>query len=268
MPEFASPPLNEVVMGIQFAQPPGYQQIHAGEVWALYRDNYPSVEEQPPLPPAFETFGLPQAAQFNFGIVTGASHDRFWFLSPSKDELIQFQNDRLLHNWRKVGDQTNVYPRFENIILKFEQEIRTLDAYMTSLTRERLKINQSEITYINHIPFDGEVGPAPVGRWLTALNVDPFKFEDFNCTFRRRVLAADGAPYARLSCQMGVVGIAKSVQRTMGRAIVLNLTFRGAPQGDSIEAALAFLGTGHQMIVEFFTEITTKEAHAIWGRIR
>lgn len=270
LPEYSAPPLNEVVIGIQFGQPPGYEQIRAGEVWNLFKRDYPNVEEQPPLAPVFETFGLPQSSQLNFGIVTGASHDRFWFVSEAKDELIQFQHDRILHNWRKVGDQTNEYPRFKTIIAKFETEIRKLDSYMAVLSEQHLKINQSEITYINHIPLDldeGVVG-CPVERWLTMLDIDKHGFEDFNCTFRRRILTSDGAPYARLNCQAAVGAGKPGSGSHKKRVIVLNLTFRGAPQGDTIEAAIEFLKTGHQMIVEFFTQITTQEAHSVWGRTR
>lgn len=254
-----------MVVGVQFEQPDGYQQIRAGEVWSLYRENYPIVEEQPALPPVFETFGLPKASQFDFGLVTGASHDRFWFLAPGKDQLIQFQNDRLLHNWRKVGDQTNEYPRFETIIEKFEAELIALEGYMRAIGKrpnQRLKINQGEITYINHIPCEGAPGTACASsNWLSLFSIDACQFEDFNCTFRRRVLGEDGAPYARLSVQAAVGFVPQR-----GRVITLNLTFRGAPRGDTVEAAVAFLTVGRQMIVELFTQITTKEAHTAWGR--
>ena len=93
-----------------FAPVQGYQQIRAGEVWALFRKDYPRVEELAPLQPMFETFGLPQGGQIGFGITMGAPRNRFWFISSSGDELIQFQQDRLLHNWRKIGDQNKRIP--------------------------------------------------------------------------------------------------------------------------------------------------------------
>lgn len=63
LPDFRTPPLNEVVVGVQFAPARGYQQILAGEVWELYRAQFPTVEEMPPIPPAFETFGLSAGAR-------------------------------------------------------------------------------------------------------------------------------------------------------------------------------------------------------------
>lgn len=105
LPDFSKPPLNEVVLGVQFSPPAGYTQIQAGEVWNLYRERYPRVEEYMPLPPAYELFGLPGMGQTSnqFSFLEGPLHDRYWFLRTAGDELIQFQNDRLLHNWRKVG---------------------------------------------------------------------------------------------------------------------------------------------------------------------
>ncbi len=99
LPDYSNPPLSEVVLGVQFQQPIGYQQIYAHKVWQLYSDNYPSVQEMSPLQPSFETFGVSSYTIMPpFGFVSGAMHNRFWFVNQDSDELIQFQNDRLLHN--------------------------------------------------------------------------------------------------------------------------------------------------------------------------
>src|SRR5688572_8563699 len=99
LPEFSQPPINEVVLGVQFVTPGKYSQIFAGRVWSLFEKKYPHVEEQRPLEQQFETFGLP-AAQNKIKFITGPTHDRFWFIDESKCELVQFQADRLHHNWR------------------------------------------------------------------------------------------------------------------------------------------------------------------------
>lgn len=262
LPEFANPPLNEVVLGVQFDPPVGYQQIRAGEVWRLYSENFPNVQELPPLSPSFETFGPQGLPQLNLGIVTGASHDRFWFVSPDGDQLIQFQNDRLLHNWRKMDSNSNFYPRFEGIFESFSGELSALNEYMSSLAPDRsdLRIRQCEISYINHIYPQGDQ-PSGVSSWLDFIKFaeDP---SDFSCSFRSVIQSAEGKPVGRLICE------AASAFGPRGAFIALTLTVRGMPSATSVESALEFLTTGRDIIVRRFAKITTDSAQLAWGRMQ
>jgi uncharacterized protein (TIGR04255 family) len=261
LPDYKSPPLNEVVLGVQFNQPMGYQQIRAGEVWALYKADFPSVEEQPPLPPIFETFGGRPTNVLQFGFATGATHDRFWFLSQSKDELIQFQADRLLHNWRKVGDGTNPYPRFEKMIEKFESELLTLEAYLATIEPQKLAINQCEVSYINHIVVGDEPDP---GAWLRFLTLpDACKADDISVAMRRVLKGRDSKPLGRLSTEANSGFTPKGEQ-----ILVVTLTVRGAPQGTTVGDAIKFIRSGRETIVSTFAEITTDSAQKIWERIQ
>lgn len=264
LPDFQSPPLNEVVLGVQFAPAQGYQQIRAGEVWELYRAEFPLVEEQPPLPPTFETFGLPfQVNPFNFGFITGATHDRFWFVSQNKDEIIQFQQDRLLHNWRKVGNSNNSYPRFEKIVASFEAELRRLEKYFDGLSAQNIKCNQAEISYTNHIQLDREGTPSKAGDWLRFLNFGEGEPDDITVVARRTLRGSAGAPYGRIICEVNTALNPKGE-----RMLVLALTVRGAPSDPSISSALDFLTRGRDVIIDEFTSITTDSAHELWGRVR
>lgn len=261
LPDFKSPPLNEVVLGVQFTTPENYQQILAGEVWALYRDEYPNVEEHPALPPMFETFGGRPGAQFKLGLITGASHDRFWFLSPERDELIQFQADRLLHNWRKIGDGSNPYPRFERMIAKFQSELAVLGGYFSRLAQQELNINQCEITYINHIVVEECRNPS---EWLRFLKLpDGDQEDDFSFTFRNVIRASDGRPLSRL-----VVEANSAVTQRGKRIIQLNLINRGAPPGPRVDDAIKFLHDGRERIVTKFAELTTESAQQKWERVQ
>lgn len=261
LPDFAEPPLNEVVLGVQFSPPKGYQQVHAGEVWKLFKAAYPIVQEHQPLEPAFETFGLPHHAQIGgrLSFVTGAMHDRFWFLRNDGDELIQFQQDRLLHNWRKVGDQTNEYPRFERMAERFATELRQLEAYLANLSLQALVINQCEVTYLNHI----EVAASPINlsAWFRGVSLAGVPADDVNIRFREVLLSDGQQPVGRLTYE-----ITTGIKPDGKRIIVLNLTARGAPGGADIDSALRFIAMGRQLIVSRFAEITTEDAHKAWGR--
>lgn len=264
LPDYTNPPLNEVVLGVQFAPARNYQQIQAYEVWQLFKETFPNVEEYPAIPPAFETFGLPAGPQLNFGFVTGAQHDRFWFLSPKKEELIQFQSDRLLHNWRKVGDQTNEYPRFERMIVNFESELKKLEQYFASLASQRLNINQCEISYINHIQIgngrDG-LGVSDVLRFAQFQGEQP---EDVSFSFRNTIYDEKSGPVGRIigEAQIGVNNLDQS------RIIALTITARGAPTEPNISGALNFLKLGREMVVNTFTDVTTDLCHERWGRTK
>lgn len=259
LPEFGKPPLNEVVLGVQFDSPAGYQQIRAGEVWKLFSADFPHVQELPPLQPSFETFG-PQASLFSFGPINGPMHNRFWFTSQSGDEIIQFQNDRLLHNWRKVGDQTNEYPRFDTIIAKFMDEVSHLETFFRTISHHDLPIRQCELSYVNHIR-NMSSERSKVSDWLNFLLFPGLEPDDFACSFRKTIRSANGEPQGRLTCESST-----AVEPSGQHFISLTLTARGVPEQPSIHSAIEFLTRGRDVIVKTFAEITTESAHKVWER--
>jgi uncharacterized protein (TIGR04255 family) len=260
LPEFRHPPLNEVVLGVQFNPPNGYQQIYAGEVWDLFRQEFPTVVEQPPLPPVFETFGLPSMGR-QVRFITGPTHTRFWFLNQDGGELIQFQQDRFLHNWRKDGKETNEYPRFDSLVKRFYEELSQLQNYTNSLKPQSLLINQCEISYINHIASSPEQ-PLRASDWLRFV---PFENEpeDFSVNYREVIHDNDGRPTGRL-----IYNVALGLKPDGQRIIILTLTVRGATRDASIDSAVEFLKMGRDRIVTRFAEVTTGKAHQQWERIK
>ena len=261
LPDFESPPLNEVVLGVQFNPAKGYRQINAGEVWGLFRSEFSEVEEREPLPPVFETFGLP-ARGVRFGMVTGPSHDRFWFVRPDGTELIQFQQDRLLHNWRKVGNEENTYPRFEGMMARYCDEVEKLEEYFSGLSTQSLLITQCEVSYINHIPFD-LADERKASDWLRFVDFGEYEPEEFSLGFREIIRDAGGDPQGRLSCEC------KTALTQRGeRVILVTLTARGAPADATKESAFDFLAKGRGLIVSRFADLTTDAAHVEWRRIK
>ena len=258
LPDFRTPPLNEVVLGVQFKQPTGYQQILAGDVWKLFKSEYPQVLDQPPLPPTFETFGRTSVTG-QFQLVPAPLHTRFWFLRPDGDELIQFQQDRLLHNWRKVGDGDNLYPRFESIAPCFRNELDTLQKYLTSLAPQTLDINQTEISYINQF----KLGKSKASDWLRFITIDPSDTEDFSVAFREIIFGETGKAQGRLVCEA-----LSSIYPDGEIGIQITLTARGAPEGTDIDSALNFIAIGRAIIVRRFASLTTDFAHEQWGRLK
>src|SRR5262245_31994031 len=80
---FASPPVDETILSIQFAAIAGLQNHHVGLLWSRIRKAYPKVIEQMPLAPVFETYGTSPKHRMAPGIlfepITTPQMSRYWF---------------------------------------------------------------------------------------------------------------------------------------------------------------------------------------------
>lgn len=262
LPEFGRPPINEVVLGVQFNQSPSYNLIVAAEVYRKYRDRYPMIQEQAPLAPVFETFGgAPSGNQFSFELMSRPDHPRFWFLEPTGHELIQFQGNRFLHNWRQHDHEEVPYPRYETLRTRFADELEELQSVFLSEGLGKLSVNQAEVSYYNRIYGDSTVEFPRPDHWLKFLNFGEREPESFNGVYREIVRGAEKQPLARLHCEVN-----SAVDSLGRRMILLTLTVRGAPKGDGVTEAIDFLDMGSDIIVSTFAKITTEVAHSSWQR--
>src|SRR5438477_59639 len=112
IPSFDRPPINEVVMGLQFHPIKQLKVQQFLDYWSRVRDRYPSIEDQVPLPHQKESSIKPDADERILQLGNKLPAPRYWLLDKSGNELIQVQQDRFLRNWRQIrGDE--VYPRFD-----------------------------------------------------------------------------------------------------------------------------------------------------------
>ncbi len=262
LPDYGNPPLIEVVIDLQFAAIPNFHQIHAADIWNLYKNKFPKIEEHPPLSPNFEAFGSPRTPQFGFDLSKGPMQTRYWFLTNKGDELIQFQNNRFIRNWRKFVGDSIVYPRFDVLASRFQNEFSALENFVRKAYSHEIAINQCEVKYLNHIKNEKE-GFIRLEDYLRFANFGDFELDDFIVKFRRTIRTADGSPILRLICESGVV-----ITSDGSSAVKLEITARGAPNGSTFDAALDLCARARKEIVNLFTEITTETAHKIWRRIK
>lgn len=262
LPEYARPPLNELVLGVQFATPQFYSPAMVTEVWSLFRNKFERAEVQSPLAARFETFGgLRTANQPSFQVFGAPPAPRYWFLTNSGDGLVQFQLDRLLHNWRQLDGIGGEYPRFHNVVREFSSELEAF-VHFVDAHGERLSINQAEISYINRIYDDEDPGQLPSpSKWLSFVDLEDI--ETASGELQRVVKDESGQPVGRLFIEYN--GAYDYQQRPL---LNLTLTFRGAPSGTTQTDAIEFLRRGHEIIVHAFTEVTTEKAHTVWQRQR
>ncbi len=258
LPDFISPPLEEVVVGVQFSTPPAYSILHASEVWELFKVDFPVVSEQPRLEPQFEIFGgNPQPAfQFNFGRTS--TRGRLWFSSEDDTHLVQFQEDRFLLNWRRQPQKSS-YPRHEKLIEIFSDYLVKLNNLFLGKYKTGLNINQAEVTYVNTIPV---MDFSEAGEWIKLFGSLGLNIELLNATLTEVIETTERKPVARMTYEIQPVWEQNSGQK----AIRLSLTCRGKPDDESLISALSFIATGREKIVGRFCDLTTDKAHSVWGR--
>lgn len=141
-----------------------------------------------------------------------------------------------------------------------ELALRRLSDHFEAAFSYEISINQAEVSYINII----NVREFHEAKDWFRLWHGAFDMEGLNISFGQVIRTEEGRPYARLGHQI------QSVFATDGKqkAFQLSLTFRGKPAGIGVEAAMKFLSIGRDMLVNRFLQITTSQAHELWGRLK
>lgn len=268
LPEYRNPPINEAVLGVQTEPIQRPLTPHLGLFWREIRERYPKAEVQPALDPAVEFFGLPKPAPLvGFRVLDKPETPRCWFITQDDTELVQLQQDRLIHNWRKRRPEDK-YPRFPRLRETFERELRAWESFVEREQLGRLVPNQCELTYINHLACSSIEDQGHMERFLRGWKApEEHGFlppaEDALLILRYQMKHGDGEPLGRLhvTAQPAILRIDNSP------VVSLSLTARGRPEGDGVEGALRFLDRAHEWIVLAFDELTTPELHAKWGRV-
>jgi len=105
-------------------------------------------------------------ANLRIELVQDVQHPRLWFLNEDGSELVQFQRDRLVHNWRRTTPE-EPYPHYENLRPAFERDLHDLVSFLEEQGLPPVSPVQCELTYVNPIPAE-DLGP---DRSLSALVV-------------------------------------------------------------------------------------------------
>jgi uncharacterized protein (TIGR04255 family) len=269
LPDFANPPVVEVALAVQFEPLTALRTPQLGFLWKDYRERFPKIEEHAPLDPMMERFGVPgpPQASVHFEMMHKPPVPRCWFLSEDDTELIQIQQDRFAHNWRKAGTDIK-YTRYKRIRTTFRKE---LDNFAAFLAREKigtLEPNQCEVTYVNHIiSGQGWERHGEIGKVLALFETkytEEFlpELEEGRVSGTYVIPGSDAKPLGRLR-----FSIAPAYRRADDKPImVLTLVARGQPDGEGTDGVMRFLDTGREWIVRGFTALTTARMHEIWER--
>jgi uncharacterized protein (TIGR04255 family) len=270
LPDFGSPPVTEVVLGVQFGSLERFMAPHLGLVWTEFREQFPIVEEHPPLEPVFETFSdkAPDTPmpRLHLELLMTPPTPRVFLVNAARTELLQVQRDRFLHNWRKVGEG-DAYPRFERMLETFESGYRRFEALIGRQELGAIVPNQCEVSYINQIELPPDQGPFEAferlfGSFAKSLILqDLGRPEDARFLMRYVIRTGGDAPSGRL-----LVTATPAWKADGTHLIQLTLVARGKPASADLGGVSEFLKLGRRHIVRAFTELTSDEMHRVWDR--
>ncbi len=265
LPDFDRPPVIEVVYGTQFKQLSGLQTPTLGLFWQKIRHDYPKFQEMPVLGTVIERFDSEQMLPGpQVELLAGPPIPRVFFIDHTGNWVLQLQNDRFLHNWRKVTDD-DVYPRFPAASTKF---FEAWDRFLSFCREESLPppaINQLELTYINHIHVRDPGSPLgeiesvfPDLRWR-----ERHEFLPHPETLAWKTSFLLPEQQGRLH-----VSLRHATRRKDKLPLLLfELTARGMPSEATLSAMKDWFALGREWIVRGFTDLTGERTqNEIWGR--
>lgn len=257
LPDFAEPPVVEVALGIQF-DAMSVELLDLAPLRERWRDRFPRLDSQPALPPNFET---DTPASPGVQVLMGTPPMlRQWFLSEDRTELIQLQQDRLIVNWRAVAADVS-YPRYEYVEELFRDASESLWEVLQERSGKQPEIRQVEVNYINAIAIPDHRTLPDVYTWWSSLRAAGHHLgEPMQVTVVMAFEVPDLGPPARLYVEVQPARDRKTSD------LLMTLTIRGAPADTTRNAAIDFMGTAREHIVNSFTEMTTPEMHDVWGR--
>jgi uncharacterized protein (TIGR04255 family) len=252
LPEYGTPPVLEVVAGVQFSPLAKLQTRHLGEFFARARKDFPTTRDMPPLvdvpeTPTIEFLALPPLR-------------RVFLLSEDQNYVMQLQDTRFNFNWKRVKPD-DTYPRYGAVFAKFQENWGAFSDYIELENLGPIVPNRYEFTYVNHIELKGE----SFGSELQA-KVKMFHWDGVDPEFLAPPNSVSGLWQFKMPDSKGSLNANLShAKRPDGRDLLV-LTMSCLGPASSKYAMRDWFDTAHEWIVRGFTDLTTSEAHKEWGR--
>lgn len=261
LPEYAQPPVVEVVCGTAFEPVPNLTVPHLGLFWQRLGAEYTRCVEAPPLATLEEQFDVDGGAVAGVELPGVLPAPRVWFVHRDDSRIVQVQRERFLCNWRKTHAD-HQYPRYQNVISSFDAQLQLFHDFVGEYAHIPLVHRQYELTYINHIS-DGL-------PWRSLEDIGA-ALPDFAWRRQKRFLPAAELCDLRLAFRLprDVGRVHMRVNNAFRKAdrhplLVLELTARGfhTSRRDWFDIA-------HDFIVRTFADLTSSQLQQeVWRRSR
>lgn len=255
LPDYDNPPAQETWMALAFA-PLAWSVPHFGAFWNEIRVDYPKFEVHPPIGEMnFEFSALAPEAAFKLPV-------RCWFINEENNRLIQVQNNRFFHNWRRPNPKAP-YLHYDELRPVFQNEWERFRDFVARHSLGTPNVLWCEVSYINHLdrgigwdsfsdlsvvfPTIGTFGGSFVGKPETVLANSTYVMPSNEGRLR--------------------VAIQPAVRQADGKEIIqLSITGICRPASTATEDLMSGLDYCREWVVRGFDDLTSPEMHKIWRK--
>jgi uncharacterized protein (TIGR04255 family) len=266
-PDFANPPIVELVLGAQFSSLTKLTAGHFGLFWKELGDDWTEPGDATVIEDQFELFDRPRwgtPAGVQLRLEPLRLPGRFTLGHKSKDRLLQIQATRFHLNWRK---REGFYPSYGRLIAEFESTFARFAAFAERTGLGAPALNQWELTYIDSFPKDEYwTTPADWATFLPGLFGPLFPINGLGIVLEHR--AAEWS-YA-IETKRGRLHISAGPGRLGGDrrdSLLLNMTARGPVGRGGVETLRSGLDLGHEAALGAFLRVVSDEAKKRWEKM-
>lgn len=262
LPSYDRPPITEVACSALFPSVEKLCSPHIGLLWQKFQPEYPFCDDVVPIAPKLEVFD-DRNVESQLKLSPIPPLPRVWFINEDGTRIIQVQRDRFIHNWRKVGGDSE-YPRYDSLIRDFQDHLANFDNFLIEAELGQLKPLQYELTYVNQIP-QGEA-------WLTIEDIGKiFPDVSWKASSSRFLTHPQSITWATVFDLPDELGrLHTSVKPAIvdrKSTLLFELTVRGIGNYNSREILQDWFDKAHEWLVSAFADLTDKETQTkIWQR--
>ena len=251
--KYDRPPVVEVACGVNFNLERPLKSGHIGLYWAKVADQFPRCEDAIPIAPIVESASPSSSVQWELFDLPDLR--RTWLLNAEGTHLIQLQADRFIYNWKRVQSNAT-YPSYQQVIAGFKKQWELYKGFLVEHGLGEPTPVQLDLTYFNILTglpsyFRDHVRVRDEGRFLP---------EPEAVNWRSQYLLPENAGRLHVSA-------VTALDTNSGKQVIrLDVLARGLPKDASESGCAAWFDMAHEWITQGFTDLTTPEAHALWGR--
>lgn len=229
----------------------------------MYKPEYPNCKEVSPLQQTIE--GFEKSPEVSIRVSDTPPLPRIWFLHKNDNSIIQIQQDRFLHNWRKNLPEDE-YPRYPKVIKIFKDHLSIFLNYIKETEIGPIQPNQYEMTYVNHIS-QGE-------GWETLNDIGNI-FRDFGWDNSNKAILSDPSDLnlrvifdlPNVEGRLHIKVVKSFLGESKQPILRLDLTVRGMSKEKSEKGMWNWFDQAREWIVRGFADFTTENAqNSIWKR--